>query len=916
VNARPRPSHALRFSLTAFSISIAAVFALFAGCGLNTQGIPGNGGGGGSKPCAKAAQCDDDNPCTVDSCSAEGVCVYKDVADGTATPDQVAGDCKTTRCKGGQPKDEDDDNDIPDDNQDCTFDTCANGMASHTAKMDGTACVNEQKADGQCSFGKCKVICTDDSKCALTPPNPCVTPRCDLSVGQCIYPAMQDGMETPGVQQIPGDCHRRICLGGKDVDQIDDSDLPVTATDCDQEKCDNGVPSNPPNPPDSPCSTNSGQVCDGAGTCVQCNPTSVAKCPGSDTDCQQRSCTNHVCGISYQPATTAAAQQIPGDCHKVFCDGNGGYQTLVDDTDKPTDPDGCHPGICANGVGSNGIAPNSTPCGTALACLNGACSGCTMDNQCTAPSTCGGGGMANVCGCTPTVTSCSGTNPTTTCGTIPNGCGQTINCNDGVKDGGETDVDCGGGSTAMGACSQKCGQGKQCKVDTDCSTGHCADGVCCDTACGGKCQACSAAKKGQGSDGVCGPIKSGLDPDTECAAQDKSTCGNVGGCNGAGACSPWPNGTVCKDPSCMNGTLDKADTCVNGTCTPPNPNTVTCSPYLCSSATACGTSCASDNDCIAGDWCSGNTCVAKKANGQGCTGGNQCTSTFCVDGVCCGTACTGACNACLASLKQSNNATGTCGAAKNGAADPRGVCQMTATPASGCGLDGMCNAGACEKWPNTTVCANASCTNGTASSQALCDGNGTCGTPTTTMCAPYSCGATTCNTSCGMGVNADDTKCATGNYCDPTSGMCAPKVGAGSACTVASACTTGACLGGFCCASACATASPCGATACAMTTGACVYPVLTVCQAGTCSSDNLSGLKVCDQNGTCNPAATLNCPNGACTTNGCTSCVNDAQCTGLGYCNGGTCAAKKPSGSSCGNNKECLSGTCSGTTCT
>src|SRR5439155_181355 len=83
-------------------------------------------------------------------------------------------------------------------------------------------------------------------------------------------------------------------------------------------------------------------------------------------------------------------------------------------------------------------------------------------------------------------------------------------CSDGVKNGSETDVDCGGG-----ACTA-CATAKRSLAGSDCQSFNCADGVCCNSACTGTCQACTAAKKGSGSDGSCGTIGNGLDPDNEC----------------------------------------------------------------------------------------------------------------------------------------------------------------------------------------------------------------------------------------------------------------------------------------------------------------------------------------------------------------------------------------------------------------
>ena len=54
---------------------------------------------------------------------------------------------------------------------------------------------------------------------------------------------------------------------------------------------------------------------------------------------------------------------------------------------------------------------------------------------------------------------------------------QSPTCNDGVENGTERAVDCGGG------CLTGCGTGTACEVNTDCESGHCKDELCTPVAC-------------------------------------------------------------------------------------------------------------------------------------------------------------------------------------------------------------------------------------------------------------------------------------------------------------------------------------------------------------------------------------------------------------------------------------------------
>ncbi|MBK7581987.1 MAG: hypothetical protein IPI67_17490 [Myxococcales bacterium] len=108
--------------------------------------------------------------------------------------------------------------------------------------------------------------------------------------------------------------------------------------------------------------------------------------------------------------------------------------------------------------------------------------------------------------------------------------------------------------------------GQACSSDAECGTGSCADGVCCDTACDGVCEACNVP----GQVGFCVAHAAGTDPEQECAAP---TC--VKGveesfaCDGSGACQPQSNSCgsyACGDSACRTECRSNADCASNAAC--------------------------------------------------------------------------------------------------------------------------------------------------------------------------------------------------------------------------------------------------------------------------------------------------------------------------------------------------------------
>lgn len=688
--------------------ALCAAPVAFLGCGSDSGSDPsGKDGGTGGKNCVVTSDCDDKNPCSLDICDT-GKCVWTTAPDGNAK-DQTDGDCSKTVCKSGAASVVTDDGDTPDDDEQCTLDTCSNGVPSNTPVVENTPCVIGTGA-GQCKSGKCLILCTaataasqcnDNNGCTDDACVPCNLPEC-AGQGVCKNQGLS-GIPTPGASQKTGDCHERQCVEGKDTDAIDNFDAPVDGNECTEDVCKNGEPANPPVTAGTTCSSAGGKLCDGAGACVEC--VKDLDCdPTSTNTCVIPACKSGSCSSTFMPAGTPlpASQQTSGDCRQIVCNGSGSPTYQEDLSDVEDDLNACTDDKCIGTTPTHAKLPTGTPCGSGGQI-------CSSSGTCCAPTSCSQAGktcgtMSDGCGTTLNCGTCSGTQTCTSagqcctpktcvsgvsCGSQTNGCGGTTSCGacgvgdvctsgtcgcfNSYQNGSETDVDCGG------PCAQKCAKGQKCLAGTDCSTGYCADGVCCDSTCAGACKACTSAKTGL-TTGTCGNVTDNTDPDNECPNALPQTCLTTGVCK-AGACEYHAAGTQCAAGSCSGSTQTLADTCSgSGACV--DNGTVSCGAgYVCSGA-ACQ-SCADgfkngaevDVDCGGAGGC------PKCSVGKKCTVAADCASNNCVDGYCCSTACSGLCVSCgLVGYY------GTCTPIPNGS-DPIDECagpQKTCNGAGGC----------------------------------------------------------------------------------------------------------------------------------------------------------------------------------------------------------------------------------------
>jgi hypothetical protein len=490
------------------------------------------------------------------------------------------------------------------------------GSPSQPAK-----CIDHVKdgseTDVDCGGGVC-APCADSLQCSVPADcrsNVCSSGRCLAVPAECTD-GIKDGNETDS------DCGGGVCAACANGKAC------IMGADCGSGTCLNHICMSPP-PQCTDGSKDGGEtdVDCGGGTCATCGN---GKACLSATDCTSGSCANHVCG---PPPVQCTDGKKDGNESDVDCGGDtcvpcaNGKMCLL--------PSDCASGSCANHVCAtpiagclDGMLDGSE---TGVDCGGGTCPACANGKACVAASDCQSGTCINhLCASPP------------------------AQCLDNSKDGSETDVDCGGGTCPA------CANGKTCSVQSDCQSGTCMNGRC-------------ASPPAQCLDSM----KDGSETDVDC---------------GGGTCPACVSGKMC-----VKGTDCQSGTCSGGRCVSP--------PAQCLDNVKDGSE--TDVDC------GGGSCPAC-ANGKMCLGGGDCVSTQCSSGICvqqssscfvtclqssCG--CTASCNghtyatSCTAGSGGSGG-TGGGGGGGSGGGSGSGTC--------GCELDGQTDTGV----PYSSTCADLS----------------------------------------------------------------------------------------------------------------------------------------------------------------------------------------------------------------
>jgi hypothetical protein len=529
--------------------------------------------------------CSDDSPCTEDLCDPDKGCFHAPVPDDPAVACDdnnlctLVDSCIGGECIGNDPIDCNDGELCTDDICDIVTGECA--YANNEAKCDdkNPCTTNDTCGNGFC-FGGDWLTCNDD--------NLCTEDSCQPAEGGCVFTPTTDPCDDGNPCTVPDMCKDGACLPGETICQcVEDGDCVDDGNLC------NGLP-----------------MCEN-GACI-INPDTVVVCdPSQDTDCQTNTCDPPIgeCFIlpskDDTPCSDGSFCTEKDLCQQGICVGN----SIVCNDDNFCTDDDCAPATGCVYVNNTLSCDDQVVCTDKDACTEGKCTGspitCDDDNVCT-EDICMDLNNSPSCFHQYNDLTCDDDDACTDTDTCTNGIckGSTIICKDEnpcTLDECEPATGC-----VFPPNSDLCDDDNPCTVKDQCSEGKCT---------------------GQAKD-----------------CDDSNSCTNDS-CSVDGDCVHEPNADVCDDDNaCTEGDLCSGGVC-DGTlvdCDDGN----SCSQDLCDKKDGCNylnvpdnTPCDDDNLCTLDDFCTTGTCDGDWQDGcciedDDCDDDFACSSDACIDNGC------------------------------------------------------------------------------------------------------------------------------------------------------------------------------------------------------------------------------------------------------------------------------------------
>jgi len=754
--------------------------------------------------------------------------------------------------------------------------SCVSGQCAYANPR---ACGLYACAGGGDAGDVCATSCSDDTTCVASA-------HCDGATHTCVPDLPDGGSCTDATECATGHCQNGFCCAGGDCchQPHDCPDSYRVVPHCDNTAQCQGTRHDAACV-DAVCSTSEpiadDSGCDSEQVALDCTPNAPRYCNGQPTQTAPSCATT--CTLDAQ---CASGFHCDGTC--VADQDNGG--TCDEDSDCVSDH--CTNGFCCTSGTCCALAAN---CPASFrdpaSCMDAfTCQGERIDATCLA-NTCDSTSVSDDSGCDVNVQA--------------NGCGPfaAVYCSGGAVQtppqcafSCSADSECDAGFHCDVICVPNLPDGNFCDEDSDCTSAHCMNGLCC------------------GSGDCCN-----LASDCPAAYTSASVCDNPASCQGTRD-GPLCGNHICQKVSGVGDDSACTNTIVANTCGP-YPS-VRCVGGANQQAPQCATSCTGNAECDADFFCINSTCQPKRDPGSACTDSAQCTTGHCQNGFCCGS--------------------GDCCASKNDCSPA-----VYGTPPvclDGPSCQGQRKEPSCGATFQCALGANVADDSGCAGFEA-----DTCGYFDSVFCsAAQNQPVPTCPSTC-----TSDNQCDNGAHCE--GGQCVPDQGVGGLCEVSNQCGNGlACVDQRCCESSCT--GVCRRCDAADAPGVCSLPAAGLDPDNECGAVSCTGyywgftgqscfgrqnitadVAACDSDGTCQTASDI-CPSaakgsstltcnatcqvpavGSCsgtTPGACTNITGGTQTCGVGECantvdkcsNGApaTCTPKQPSVEICdGKDNDC-----------